>query len=87
MRRSDPYRALLRALAERYPALVVDSGGSEPWASATFTGARHVLRGRGADLNGIEDDEFDLPGHFVADIAWTKDGDGLRIEALTIEAA
>lgn len=69
---------------------------SRPWASATFTGLRHVLtlamRAERAEAfaDGLEESAFDLPRHFVADIALAgRSGTGgtvlLEIEALTIE--
>lgn len=88
MRRADPHRALIRALVARYPGLLVLAGTSEPWASVTYTGARHTLTcGAGPDLAGIEEAEFALPGHIVADIGFERNDDRLMIEALTIEAA
>lgn len=87
MNRPDPHRALLRALAAAYPALVILGGRTEPWASVTFTGARHILTCRaGPDLSDIADRDFALPGHIVADIV-ARPGDELVIEALTIEVA
>ena len=41
----------------------------------------------GPDLAGIEEAEFALPGHIVADIGFERNGDRLMIEALTIEEA
>ena len=87
MRRADPHRALIRALAMRCPGLLVLASTSEPWASATFTGARHELRcDLGVNLNGAEEADLPLPGHLVADLSWRVEGTGLVIEALTIEA-
>jgi hypothetical protein len=81
----DAQRALIRALAERYPRLVLLDGRSEPWASVTFSGERHVLRyAAGVDLDGIEEAEFDLSGPLLADIAATVNGAEITIEALTI---
>jgi|KBSSwiStaDraftv2_1062776.scaffolds.fasta_scaffold41408_2 hypothetical protein len=90
----DPHGRLARVLLAMRPAELVESV-ERPWASATFSGARHryVLR-----LDSNEDDscysrldeqEFDLPGHIVADIALTShhhDNSGCRlvIEALTV---
>lgn len=86
MRRPDAHRALIRALVGRYPGLLVLSSRSEPWASITFTGARHVLFcGRGVEVGGIAEEEFQLHSHVVADIAARDDGAALVIEALTIE--
>jgi hypothetical protein len=87
MRRADPHRALIRALTTRYPGLLVLASRSEPWASVTFTGARHELTCEGApDLKGIEEAELTLPGHVVADVHATRSGGRICIEALTIEA-
>lgn len=95
--------ALFRALARRAGpghALTLRTAHSRPWASATFTGARHsfalLLSGPaaaeqatrlGAEVGEVE---FTLPGHLVADIAIVRRSDGaegaaLEIEALTIE--
>jgi hypothetical protein len=88
MKRADPHRALLRALMARYPGLVIVSSSSEPWASVTFSGARHILICEGApDLAGIAEGEFDLPGHVVADVHVEQRASYLSIEALTIEGA
>ena len=88
MRRADPHRALIRALAARYPGLLVLDGRSEPWASVTYTGARHILTcAAGVDLAGIEEEEFALPNHILADITAARAGDRVVIEALTIEDA
>lgn len=86
MRRADPHRALLRVLIARYPGLMVLTSRTEPWASATFVGARHMLTCGGTpDLKGIEDAQFDLPGHILADISVERGANGILIEALTIE--
>jgi hypothetical protein len=88
VRRADPYRALIRALVGRYPGLLVLSGTTESWASVTFSGARHrLICAPGVDLAGIEDAEFVLPNHIVADIAVESSGDRVVIEALTLEDA
>jgi hypothetical protein len=88
MRRADPHQALIRALIGRWPGLLVLAGTSEPWASATYTGVRHTLTcAAGPDLTGIGEEEFALPGHFVADITAERAGVRLTIEALTIEDA
>lgn len=88
MKPVDPQRALLQALGVRYPTLVVTTIATQPWASVTFTGARHVLSCMGeADLTGIEEEEFTLRNHIVADIVYCRDGDRTILEALTIEAA
>ena len=74
---------------------------SRPWASITFSGERHrlilSLPGPGAQaavdafLDGLEDREFTLRGHILADIEAAgiqRDADGqirLTLEALTVE--
>ena len=86
MRRADPHRALIRALVARYPGLLILASAAEPWASATFTGARHELRfDPNIDLAGLEEMDLPLPGHLVADICWRAEANAIVIEALTIE--
>jgi hypothetical protein len=86
VRRADPHRALIRALLARHPGLIVLASRTEPWASATFTGTRHELVcATGPNLAGIEEADFDLPGHIVADIGWSAEPGRLLIEALTLE--
>jgi hypothetical protein len=74
---------------------------SRPWASITFSGERHrltlCLPGPGAEaaadtfLDGLEERDFALRGHILADIEATgsqRDADGqvrLTLEALTVE--
>ena len=74
---------------------------SVDWQSLTLAGERHLIRLRilgpnaelivGGFINGIEDAEFSIPGHILADIA--VDGMPVReldasvslaIEALTV---
>lgn len=87
MRRADPHRALTRVLLTRYPALQVLQSSAEPWASATFTGARHVLVcAGGPDLTGVDEVDLPLSGHIVADIVAGMVKDRIVIEALTVEA-
>ncbi len=102
-RAADPHRALRRVLAERLGA---DSargltGCSRPWASVTFSGARHefdlvlddapMLARAQALHDNARHAEFDLPGHIVADfnvsLSATACGQRLHVEALTVEAA
>lgn len=98
----DPHTALGTALAARFAPLAVTLAASRatPWASATFTGARHryALRIAGpkprisAVSDGLACDEFSLRGHIVADVIATdvEDVEGhtlLTVEALTVEAA
>ena len=98
--------ALLRALIERAGVprdrILLSSIHSTDWQSLTFIGERHEIQMRipGAGsaaiaerlCTGLDDAEFDIPGHIVAEIALragpTREADGavlLDIEALTIE--
>jgi len=105
MIRADPGAELERAICAsfgRLPAtLEIEERSSRPWASITFAGARHRLRlglrgpraaaSADAFLASLSEREFDLRGHFMADIALIEDirGDGsvrLTLEALTVEA-
>ena len=80
----------------------MESIRSRSWVSATFAGTRHELtfrvEGEGAQdqadlfLNGIEEAEFDLAGHILADISLisrTVEPAGplvrISLEALTLE--
>lgn len=101
----DASTELLRAIRKRTnnSLMVVEELSSRPWASATFSGARHkltiLLEGIDAEETaarfaaGIEAAEFSLRGHIVADIIVTGadnlDGSAmrLRVEALTVEDA
>lgn len=97
--------ALLRALLDRAgnqrDRILLSEIHSVDWQSLTLAGERHVIRLRilgpnaelivGGFINGIEDAEFSIPGHIVADIA--VDGTPTReldasvtfaIEALTV---
>lgn len=90
-----PHRRLARLLAAALPQEQLRADSTlRPWASANFIGARHLfrctlrwdtpaeaLRGR---LNNME---WRLPGHFVADVAVER-GDTpaeVQIEILTVE--
>ncbi len=81
--RHDPATALIRAILSlaRGDAELEEHRGTS-WASATFTGMRHVMRLR---FNGdqavqtaqwlvrtLPEHEFALSGHLVADIAITE---------------
>ena len=91
---------LARAGIDRDRILLTDVRSTD-WQSLTFVGERHriLLRvsGPAADevahriTTGIEDVEFRIPGHIVADIVVSgplvRDGDGsvsVGLEALTI---
>src|SRR3712207_2020050 len=102
--RSDPIVGFLHAITANFAnirgAFRIDELLSTPWASVTFRGARHrltfALEGDGAGeaadmfLAGMDEAEFDIAGHIVADIALvdcerSEAGDRVRltIEALT----
>jgi hypothetical protein len=99
--RPDAATALLRALGDRLAGAGADYRVEElrcrSWASATFTGARHqlVLLVEGEEsaerfLSGIEEAEFALPLHILADISVeskerSEDGVRIALEALTVE--
>ena len=94
---ADPTLALLRALAASGPGFAVRSASSRGWASATFTGDRHVMVVEAADtpvlaawLNTLAEAEWTLPRLLVADLAVTavSRADGrarVTIEALTLD--
>ena len=81
--------------------VVFECVASRRWASITFSGERHrltfCLPGPGAQaavdsfLDGLEDRDFALRGHILADIEAAgiqRDADGqirLTLEALTVE--
>ncbi len=91
---------LAQIVAKLSPAKVtVVAVHSKPWASVTFSGARHELtllaEGEGALIavrrlqRTVTTDEFDIKGHLVADILVSNvcaDAEGARldIEALTV---
>ena len=105
MRVTDAGAELNRALRVNFvsfgAAVTFESLASRPWASITVAGERHklvlCLPGPGAHAavdafrDGLEDREFALRGHVVADIAATdvqREEDGqirLTLEALTVE--
>jgi hypothetical protein len=106
MIRAEASAELRRALRGWFGGLgapvTFESLASRPWASITFSGERHrlvlCLPGPGAQaavdafLDGLEEREFALRGHILADIEATgvqRDADGqirLTLEALTVEA-
>lgn len=102
----DAATALLRALGARFAGFEgtfrIEEVSSRCWASVTFSGARHRIRfslaganaGAAADafVEALEETEFDLRGHILADIALIgeeRDPAGeraqLTIEGLTVE--
>lgn len=93
---ANAHRALTGALLQLATPAEMHSSRERPWASVTFTGARHwfALSVGPARVEAVTallpDHEFDLHGHLVADIVVTgtrPDGDRilLDIEALTVE--
>ncbi len=95
--RPDAVTALLHGLGERLGSAPykVESLSCRDWASATFSGTRHQLTlligaaDSAAFLDGIEEAEFALRGHILADIAVAaceREGDSMRValEALTV---
>lgn len=92
---SCPHRRLARLLAAALPEEQLRADSTlHPWASANFIGARHLFR---CTLRGntppealrrrLNDMEWRLPGHFVADVA-VEPGDTpaeVQIEILTVE--
>lgn len=90
-------RRLERALAAHARSFGVTatmlSHARSPWASATFTGARHrlvlaVSGGAAADwADALPEAELAVPGHLVADLEVGDRGpDRLLIAALLLEA-
>lgn len=100
-RDADPLPRLLAQLLERAGgAATITRATSRPWASALFQGRRHiiVLQFSGLDrgerlrhfLTNLEEAEWSLPRHFVADITLDShqelpDGECVELSALTIE--
>ena len=95
------FRALLARAAVSRDRILLSEFRSADWQSLTFIGERHQisLRVPGPDADniverltaGIEDAEFPIAGHLVADITLAepplRNGDGsisVEIEALTI---
>ena len=96
-------RELLRRAGLKRDRILLTEFRSTDWQSLTFIGEQHKIRLRipapdasaiAANLvNGLEESEFSLPGHIVADVALAgepehgRDGSvSLRIEALTVES-
>ncbi|QNM83481.1 hypothetical protein H8M03_03865 [Sphingomonas sabuli] len=94
-------RALLRRGGVKRDRILLTEFRSTDWQSLTFVGEQHQISLRlpssDADalaallVDGIEDHEFEIPGHVVADIVLVGDpqrqADGsvsLTIEALTV---
>jgi len=98
--RHDPATALIRAvLTLAGGAAQLEEHRGTAWASATFTGMRHVMRislaGSDAQRVGewlagiLPEHEFTIAGHLVADLAITevhRREEGTAAMMLTIEA-
>lgn len=91
----DPHARLGCALANLAQGELIESR-QIPWASATFSGARHHYTllvpetPEPAHLSDLDEREFELPGHVLADIGITdfveQEGSArVVIEALTVE--
>ena len=102
-RKADPQNALIAAIAAQLlPATVsVVQHRSTPWASATFTGARHDidLTVEGPDapckarffVESAPTADYAINGHLVADVVVTtylvaNNVVQLSVEILTVEA-
>ena len=92
----DATSSLIGALSVNFVNLELREIRSRSWASVTFSGVRHdltmfVSEGEAdAFLDGLQEREFNLRGHILADIAVVEksieaDGVLLRLDALTIE--
>lgn len=95
-------RSLLRRAGVERDRILLTEFRSTDWQSLTFTGEQHKIRLRipGPDaadaafrlVDGLEDAEFSIPGHVVADVALAsgpeRHPDGsvvIEIDALTVE--
>lgn len=96
-RNPDPHSRLGHALEMLAGGHILESRQTA-WASATFSGARHhyvvsvPLGCGGYGLENLDEREFDLPGHLLADIVLTErqEREGvcrIAIDALTVEDA
>ena len=68
------------------------SADVKDWASATFTGQRHLIRlaapptpAREAWFAGLPETEWRVAGRLVAEIAVTAQGDVMTLQALLID--
>ena len=98
---ADPLpRLLTQIIARAGEPASIERATSRPWASALFQGRRHVIalqiagpdakERRARFATGLEDAEWTLPRHFVADItidgsASEQDQERIELSALTIE--
>lgn len=86
-------RALVRGAAEAGVVLNVTAATATPWASVTFTGARHrltmvALASSSLDcwLAGLAETDFRLRGHLVADLVVVAAIDSSELVEVTLEA-
>ena len=84
-------RALEASAAAAGCAVRVTTSAEQPWASATFVGARHALAVEGgpeaADwLAGLAGAVLRVPGHLVAELLIRTVEGGAEVDALTLEA-
>jgi hypothetical protein len=92
---SDPVRLLLRALSCSAAAadcrVLLSHVGERPWATATFSGARHTIRAAGDAaplarwLAMLPEAELPMRGWFVASCAAELCGPTATIELLVLE--
>ena len=90
IRRTDVGSLLLEQISALVGPSHVKMIRERPWASITFSGTRHYVTIRQAVQESatlppsfaeqLSEHEFDLPGHFVADMLF----DEMTIEILTI---
>lgn len=94
---ANVHRCLSAALLRMAPGSRILSSRERPWASVTFSGARHwiALEVDAPDADALAallpEAEFSLSGHLVADLAVVgrepQDARALlHIEALTVES-
>lgn len=94
-------RALLVRGGVKRDRILLTEFQSVDWQSLTFIGEQHKIRLRIPSpdapsiatrlVNGLEDAEFEIPGHIVADVVLSGEPEqlvdgsiALRIEALTV---
>ena len=101
LRGKDPLPRLLAQLVERAgEPTAVEHATSRPWASALFQGRHHVItlcltgpdasERRAIFAEGLEEAEWTLANHFVADICIDESrssaaAERIELSALTIE--
>ena len=99
-RAEDPLpRLMLQLIARIGEPIIVERAVSRPWASALFEGRRHrislrvpgggMIRQRSHLQQTLQEAEWSLTGHFVADILIDdmradQDGEWIELSALTI---